>query len=216
MKKNSFSIIWDWNGTIVDDAFVFIKIMNSFLNERDLPLISLKDYQRFFVFPVKNYYINLGFDFTKESFEALSHEFISEYKKAMFSPGLVNGVRSLISSLNKEKITQAIVSAQENSLLKKAVNYYKLNKSFVCIQGTDNYKAVGKIDIAQKVFNTHFKNSKKTILIGDTEHDAEVAKALCIDCCLVSYGHSSKERLEKTGFPVVSSVSELQTMLFDY
>ena len=216
MKKNSFSIIWDWNGTIVDDAFVFIKIMNSFLNERDLPLISLKDYQRFFVFPVKNYYINLGFDFTKESFEALSHEFISEYKKAMFSPGLVNGVRSLINSLNKEKITQAIVSAQENNLLKKAVNYYKLNKSFVCIQGTDNYKAVGKIDIAQKVFNTHLKSSKKTILIGDTEHDAEVAKALCIDCCLVSYGHSSKERLEKTGFPVVSSVSELQTMLFDY
>ena len=216
MKKNSFSIIWDWNGTIVDDAFVFIKIMNSFLNERGLPLISLKDYQRFFVFPVKNYYINLGFDFTKESFEALSHEFISEYKKAMFSPGLVNGVRSLISSLNKEKITQAIVSAQENNLLKKAVNYYKLNKSFVCIQGTDNYKAVGKIDIAQKVFNTHLKSSKKTILIGDTEHDAEVAMALCIDCCLVSYGHSSKERLEKTGFPVVSSVSELQTMLFDY
>ena len=216
MKKNSFSIIWDWNGTIVDDAFVFIKIMNSFLNERDLPLISLKDYQRFFVFPVKNYYINLGFDFTKESFEDLSHEFISEYKKAMFSPGLVNGVRSLINSLNKEKITQAIVSAQENNLLKKAVNYYKLNKSFVCIQGTDNYKAVGKIDIAQKVFNTHLENSKKTILIGDTEHDAEVAKALCIDCCLVSYGHSSKERLEKTGFPVVSSISELQTMLFDY
>jgi len=216
MKKNSFSIIWDWNGTIVDDAFVFIKIMNSFLKERNLPLISLKDYQRFFVFPVKNYYISLGFDFTKESFETLSYEFIAEYKKAMFSPVLVNGVSSLISALNKEKITQAIVSAQENSLLKKAVNYYKLNKNFVCVQGTDNYKAMGKIDIAQKVFSAHFKGSKKTILIGDTEHDAEVAKALFIDCCLVSYGHSSKERLKKTGFPVVDSISELQAMLFDY
>ena len=216
MKKNNFSIIWDWNGTIVDDAFVFIKIMNSFLKERGLPLISLKDYRRFFVFPVKNYYINLGFDFTKESFEILSHEFIAEYKKAMFAPGLVGGVRSLISALNNKKITQVVVSAQENCLLKKAVNYYKLNKSFVCVQGTDNYRAIGKVDIAKKVFNGHLRGSKKTILIGDTEHDAEVARALFIDCCLVSYGHSSKERLKQTGFPVVDSVSDLQTMFFNY
>ena len=216
MKNNSFSIIWDWNGTIVNDAFVFIKIMNSFLKERSLPLISLKDYRRFFVFPVKNYYINLGFDFTKESFEVLSHQFIAEYKKAMLTPGLVSGARSLISALNKEKITQVVVSAQENSLLKKAVKYYKLNKKFVCVRGTNNYRATGKVNVAKKVFNTHLQGSKKIILIGDTEHDAEVARALFIDCCLVSYGHSSKERLKQTGFPVVDSVSDLQTMLFDY
>ena len=40
--KTSLSLIWDWNGTIVDDAPVFIRIMNEFLEERGLPLIDAK------------------------------------------------------------------------------------------------------------------------------------------------------------------------------
>ena len=79
MKKNNFSIIWDWNGTIVNDAFVFIKIMNGFLKERGLPLISLEDYKNFFVFPVKDYYKSLGFNFSKESFDSLTLSFIKQY-----------------------------------------------------------------------------------------------------------------------------------------
>ena len=67
MKKNKSAIIWDWNGTIVDDAQVFVDIMNVFLNEKKLKNISIKDYNNNFVFPVENYYTSLGFDFSKES-----------------------------------------------------------------------------------------------------------------------------------------------------
>ena len=75
---------------------------------------------------------------------------------------------------------------------------------------------MGKINIAKKVFKESLKQSRKTILIGDTEHDAEVARALGIDCCLVSYGHCTKAKLLKTSFPVVSSVKELREVLFNY
>ena len=27
-------VVWDWNGTIVDDAFVFVNIMNSYLKKK--------------------------------------------------------------------------------------------------------------------------------------------------------------------------------------
>jgi len=216
MKKNNFSIIWDWNGTIVNDAPFFIKIMNSFLIKRQLPLISLDDYRRSFVFPVKNYYKNLGFNFSKESFNDLSLEFIDKYKEAMFFPPLVKNMQSLLVELNKKKIKQVVVSVQENSLLKKAVTHYGLDPFFYYTQGTNNYQATSKISIARAVFKKHLSLSKKTILIGDTEHDAEVARALNIDCCLVSYGHCNKEKLQKTSFPVVDSVLELRTMLCDY
>jgi len=215
MKKNNFSIIWDWNGTIVDDAPVFIKIMNSFLIKRGLPLISLKDYRHSFVFPVKNYYKNLGFDFSKESFNGLSLEFIDKYKKAMFLPPLVKNIKTLLTEINKKQIKQVVVSAQENSLLKKAVSHYSLNPFFCYTQGINNYQATSKINIAKTVFKKHLSQSQKTILIGDTEHDAEVARALNIDCCLVSYGHCTKEKLQKTSFPVVDSALELRAMLYD-
>ena len=57
--KNKFVIFWDWNGTIVDDAFLFVKIMNSFLREKKLPLIDIKQYKSFFGFPLIQYYKKL-------------------------------------------------------------------------------------------------------------------------------------------------------------
>ena len=64
MKKNSH-IIWDWNGTIVDDTWLFVELMNEELSIRNLPLINIEKYRQHFTFPVKQYYQNLGFDFNK-------------------------------------------------------------------------------------------------------------------------------------------------------
>ena len=55
--KTSLSLIWDWNGTIIDDAWLFVDIMNVFLNKEGLPLISLNDYRQHFCFPIQNYLI---------------------------------------------------------------------------------------------------------------------------------------------------------------
>ena len=60
-------IIWDWNGTLIDDAWLFVEIMNEELKERMLPQINIQDYRQHFTFPVKKYYERLGFDFQKEN-----------------------------------------------------------------------------------------------------------------------------------------------------
>ena len=53
-------IIWDWNGTLIDDAWLFVDLMNDELNSRNLPNITINDYQKYFTFPVKKYYEKLG------------------------------------------------------------------------------------------------------------------------------------------------------------
>ena len=211
--KTDLAVIWDWNGTIVDDASVFIKIMNEFLAERSLPLINSKKYREFFTFPVKSYYKLLGFQFSKKSFDELSLEFIKRYKEEMFKPSLVGEVKTFLTKLHLRGVPQIVVSAQENKLLSKAVNYYGLESLFVATYGIQNYKAASKVKMAKEVFDKHFKNYKKTIFIGDTEHDAEVATDLNIDCFLVSYGHCTYKRLKQTGFPVFRSVSELENAI---
>ena len=85
------AIFWDWNGTLVNDSFLFVDIMNSFLKEHSLPLISINDYRKFFEFPIKNYYLNLGFNFKKESFSSLGRRFIDEYKKRQFEAPYLMG-----------------------------------------------------------------------------------------------------------------------------
>ena len=71
-------IVWDWNGTLLDDRWLCIEAINSVLKSRNMPLVSDKDYRNLFCFPVIEYYEKLGFDFTEERFPI--PEFLEYYK----------------------------------------------------------------------------------------------------------------------------------------
>jgi phosphoglycolate phosphatase-like HAD superfamily hydrolase len=47
------------------------------------------------------------------------------------------------------------------------------------------------------------------LLVGDTAHDAEVARELGVDVVLVAGGHQSRKRLEATGELVVDGIEAL-------
>ena len=74
-------VIWDWNGTLINDAWLFVDVMNNILQKRNMHTITIKKYRDIFGFPIKNYYEKLGFNTKKESIEKLGLEFIKEYKK---------------------------------------------------------------------------------------------------------------------------------------
>jgi phosphoglycolate phosphatase len=79
MKNPFFSyrhIIWDWNGTLLDDKWLCIESINLVLKARDLQPIDEERYSRIFRFPVKDYYKEVGFDFSTEPFERPAMEFI--------------------------------------------------------------------------------------------------------------------------------------------
>ncbi|MCX6282944.1 MAG: hypothetical protein NTW31_01715 [Bacteroidetes bacterium] len=69
-------IIWDWNGTLLDDAWLCVEVMNGMLEKRGLEKVSLDFYRSVFTFPVRDYYEKLGYDFEKEPFEEVGMEFM--------------------------------------------------------------------------------------------------------------------------------------------
>ena len=73
-------VIWDWNGTLLDDAWLCREIMNGQLRKRGLPTLRAERYEAIFDFPVEGYYRKVGFDWKKESFEEAGTEFIVEYE----------------------------------------------------------------------------------------------------------------------------------------
>ncbi len=64
---------------MVNDVWLVVEIMNEMLKKRNLPGIDAKKYKEIFDFPMTKYYLKLGYDFSKESFEELTVEFIGEY-----------------------------------------------------------------------------------------------------------------------------------------
>ena len=202
-------IIWDWNGTLLNDGWLFVEVMNIILKRRKMRPITLKKYREIFGFPVKDYYMKLGFDFGSESFESSGLEFIKEYEKSCFKAELYPQVIPLLNELNKLGISHSILSAQHQMFLDDLTQYYKIRNQFICISGLDNHYAHSKVENGIDWINKIEIDPKEILMIGDTDHDFDVAVAMGVDCVLLCHGHNSISRLQNTGAMVINDLMEL-------
>ena len=207
------NIIWDWNGTVVDDAWVFVEIMNNMLKKHFLPPISLQDYKERFCFPIQVYWKGLGFSFTDESFNELNKDFIKQYQQKMFLPKIHESLIGLFDYIKKNNVRQFVLSASEQKLLNKSIKHYGLIGIFDAVYGVDNLNADGKLALGRALCEEYKIKAEETLLIGDTEYDRDVAIGLGCRVFLVDYGHINYSRLFKTGEFVVSSVGDLKKTL---
>ena len=206
-------IIWDWNGTLLDDRAMCVKSINQVLTAKGLPVITLEKYMCLFTFPVKAFYEKLGFDFTKNSFDDIGDGFIDFYNKNFKSLKLHKNTVSTLLYIKKMGRTQAVLSAAMDEMLKNWISDHDLRIFFTDIVGVDNQYAHGKIDIGKRYIEKVDINRKEILMIGDTPHDSEVAEAMGIDCILVEHGHVSKDRLKETGRKTFQNFSEIKKYL---
>jgi len=199
LKPSNYKhIIWDWNGTLINDAWLFVDVMNKILKEHNMNIINIKKYRKIFGFPIKNYYKKLGFDLSTKSFEKLGLKFIEEYKKRLFDAKLYPLTENVLLKLSSLKIKHHILSASHQKLLNDQIKHYDIKKYFSYVMGINNYYANNKIEEGIKLIEKLNTNVKDILFIGDTKHDYEVATMLNVDCLLISHGHHSHSRLLKT------------------
>lgn len=202
-------IIWDWNGTILNDVELCVGLINWLLISRKLPSININRYRDVFTIPVKNYYEKLGFDFEKESFEKLGRIWMDEYERRKFECTLYDGVLDLLNKINNTGIGQSILSAYSQHTLDELVEHYGLKKFFNHVVGLDNIYAASKLHLGKDLMNRLGNGKGETLLIGDTVHDFEVASEIGADCVLVANGHQGKNVLLNCGVMVCDSIREL-------
>jgi len=209
------TIIWDWNGTLLDDVDICIRSMNHMLNARQLPVLDLNKYRQVFTFPVREYYEKIGFDFSLEPWDKAAIEFIELYLQSLPVCNLASGAAKILALFRAQGYHQAIISAMQHDALVKSVEDLGIASDLDYIGGIGDHYGAGKIDNARQFVSRFNLQSSKTTLIGDTLHDAEVAGELGCMCILVANGHQSKERLIQSGQPVVDCLDDLYG-LFDF
>lgn len=203
-------VIWDWNGTLLDDQWICLEIINKMLGKRGIKLLSKSDYKDVFGFPIREYYKRLGFDFQAEPFEILSEEYITEYDARSLECDLQEGVRETLKELSEMGLSQSILSASREDTLRQVVKKFGIDHHFIQISGLDNDYAASKVDIGRNWLKTQSFQAHEAVMIGDTEHDFETADAMGADCILIANGHQSIERLKKYGARVIETVSALR------
>jgi phosphoglycolate phosphatase len=203
-------IIWDWNGTLMDDAWLCNKIMNEMLSRRSLPIITPEYYSEIFDFPVSEYYQRAGWDFSITPFETLSDEFITEYARRLTECPLREGTVETLTRVTNAGLTQSVLSAAKQSLVNQMVAHYKVTEHFDSLHGIHNNHAVSKVDIAKKWLARSGRDPSRMLMVGDTTHDFHVAQEMGVDCLLVFSGHMSRSRLQAIGARVVDRLDQIE------
>lgn len=202
-------IIWDWNGTLLNDAGLAVDTMNQMLGKRGLPALTMDRYKSVFTFPVKDYYEKIGFDFREEPFEIPAIEFIEVYNSLVHGCELHSDSFRVLNSFKLGGVKQYILSAMEQEVLNACLKHYKIEQFFEYASGLDNFYAASKVENGHRLIKQLKLNAADLVLIGDTVHDYEVASELSCRCILIADGHQSKDVLQATGAVVLDSISQL-------
>ena len=188
-------IIWDWNGTILNDIDHAISTMNDILKTQELPSIGKKRYKEIFTFPVKDYYDTLGFDYSKRSFEDLAHEFVDNYMAGFKDCYPFAKIKNTLEKVKETGKTQSILSATDQESLDEMMEHFDFKDLFKHVFGINDKLAHSKVYRGKELIETSGFDRADTILIGDTLHDKEVAEELGIDVLLVTHGHQCEKIL---------------------
>jgi phosphoglycolate phosphatase len=195
--KDKKHIIWDWNGTVLNDVEHAVETMNRLLASQKLESINIDKYKSIFEFPVKKYYDKLGFDYSIRSFEELCHDFVDDFMDGFSQCTPFSEIESTLIQMKRKGKTQSVLSATDQENLDKMVKHFNYEKHFDFVYGIDNKLAASKVMRGKELIEKSQMNLEDTVLIGDTIHDLEVGNQLGIDVILITHGHQCQSILKK-------------------
>ena len=205
-------VLWDFNGTLIDDLDVGLEIQNIMLAERHLPPLDKTRYLESFDFPIREWYRYLGYDVGQ--YEQLANVWGSLYDQMVAGCPLHQGALSLLKRLNQAGKRQSVLSASYQKQLDMLIQLHGLNRYFEHIYGLDNNLAGGKQALGAQVKAQLDCSAQAILLIGDTTQDFLTAQCIGCDCALVAVGHQDQGRLSAVCDSVFESFAALEQALF--
>lgn len=207
-------ILWDWNGTLLNDVQLGLDSLNRNLARFGYPQqYDLQTYRQIFGFPIQDYYIRAGFDFSRHPFPVLAEAYMQDYLPACEACGLYADAETALQKMQALGIRQSILSACPRTELEAQVTCRGIRPCFDQLLGLEDIYARSKLEIGLAYLSKSGFDPAQVVCVGDSIHDYEVSRALGTRCVLFGGGHQARERLEATGAAVIDRLTDLPEML---
>jgi phosphoglycolate phosphatase len=207
--KNYQHIIWDWNGTLFDDASLCHSVMMDLFELRGLPPPPAALQETLFAHPIQAYYAALGVDFAVHPFNDLADCFFSEYGKRVRHCMPRRSASDVLATLNERGKSQSVLSAIREDMLQYLVAHVEFSSFFTHLAGLSDHLGRSKVDRGRQHIDSLGIPCEAILLVGDTLHDAEVGHALGVDVALIYSGYQARKILVQSGVTTLSCLTDL-------
>jgi phosphoglycolate phosphatase-like HAD superfamily hydrolase len=200
-------LVWDWNGTLLDDFSLVIAATNAAFAALSGPEVTPDDHRLRFRRPIADYYGEvLGRVVDEAEFARLDKVFHDAYRLGLVNTGLA---ADALEAMRAWPGTQSLLSMWFHDELVPTVEGHGLATLLARVDGLRS--AIGgdrkEIHLARHLAALEIPG-EAAVLIGDSVDDADAADVVGAACVLYTGGFTSAERLRATGRPVADTLTE--------
>jgi phosphoglycolate phosphatase len=218
MAKKQFDfIVFDWDGTLMDSTATIVKCIQASAKDLGLPIpdekaaafvigLSLMDAMKAVMPDVDPKYYPKMVERYRYHYLAKDHEL-----------PLFLGVREMLSELSNEGYFLAVATGKSRVGLNRALHSANLLSSFDATRCADETFSKPHPAMLQELTRELGQDMKRTLMIGDTTHDLQMAANAGAASVAVEYGAHDASFLHQLA-PMYSAktVEELHVWLTQY
>ncbi|MBO4441858.1 HAD hydrolase-like protein, partial [bacterium] len=153
MTRNLDLVIFDWNGTLIDDVWLSVNALNGIMEKRRLKPLTTEFYREHFCFPAVNFYREISLDVNND-WDDIVKEFTENYENGIDKVKLFPDVVPVLEELKRSGLKLGILSVMEHNthtaaaeikgyLILAHISFFQIGKLFLF--GAVDYRHIHEI-----------------------------------------------------------------------
>jgi len=209
-------IVWDWNGTLFDDAAAVLAATQDVLAEIGGPAVDDHTYRTAYTRPVRRTYDRLlGRTVTEAEWERIGAGYLRHYTRHAAASGLSADAQEAIALAAGAGLSQSLLSMLTHDLLVDVVARLGLADAgtLVRIDGWPPGSSTYKADHLRVHLAALGLAGSEVALVGDSLDDLAAAESVGALGILYDGGAHHRHALEATGAPVTDTLTAAVDLL---
>ncbi|MCP3392129.1 HAD hydrolase-like protein [Bradyrhizobium sp. CCGB12] len=196
------ALVFDWNGTLLDDSDALLQTANIILGRLGRAAIDVKTFRDSFDVPLSAFFRNLGM--SDRDIETVDRDdcamFHDTYEPLADKAVMRGGARCILETAREQGVSSIIVS---NHILDPLRNQLRRHGIDDCItevlafeSRATQFKSMSKGERLRRYMQAYNLNPSSTVIVGDMPVETDIARDLGLISIAITGGCVSASRLQ--------------------
>jgi phosphoglycolate phosphatase len=194
MQKQFDLIVWDWDGTLADSTGMITDALLNAAAQVGLPTLTSSEASSIIGLGLREAIHALYGDIPAAQAQALATQYSNNYYAGESSIPLFAGAVDTIKTLNKRGFKLAVATGKGRRGLNLALQHCALTHYFHATRTVDECFSKPHPQMLHELMEALVVLPERTLMIGDTSYDLQMAKNAGVSAVGVTYGAQKAEQ----------------------
>ena len=194
MPKQFDLIVWDWDGTLADSTGMITQAILKAAEQVGLPAVSMQTARNIIGLGLREAIQTLYGDLPTETAQQLASQYTANYYAGESEIPLYESAAETIIALNRHGFKLAVATGKGRRGLNLAMEHCGLTKYFHATRTVDECFSKPHPQMLDDLMEDLVVMPERTLMIGDTSYDLQMAKNAGVNAIGVTYGAHTAEQ----------------------